>query len=56
MNWTGLAAKAWDPSGGDEPQNDHDFIRKVLEKNPGPALDVGCGTGRLMNAGISSTR
>lgn len=48
MNWTGLAARAWDPSGGDEPQLDHDFIKKVLENNPGPALDAGCGTGRLL--------
>lgn len=48
MNWTGLAARAWDPSGGDEPQLDHGFIKKVLENNPGPALDVGCGTGRLL--------
>jgi len=48
MNWTGLAAKAWDPSGGDEPQDDHDLIRKVLEQNSGLALDVGCGTGRLL--------
>lgn len=48
MNWTGLAAMAWDPSGGDEPQQDYGFINQVLEKNPGPALDVGCGTGRLL--------
>lgn len=48
MNWTGLAAQAWDPSGGDEPQLDHDFIKNMLGKNPGPALDVGCGTGRLL--------
>jgi SAM-dependent methyltransferase len=48
MNWTGLAAKAWDPSGGDEPQQDYSFIQKVLEQNSGPALDVGCGTGRIL--------
>lgn len=48
MNWTGLAAMAWDPSGGDEPQFDHDFIRRLIEQHPGPALDVGCGTGRLL--------
>jgi RimJ/RimL family protein N-acetyltransferase/ubiquinone/menaquinone biosynthesis C-methylase UbiE len=48
MSWTGLAAQVWDPSGGDDPQNDHDFIRRLIEANPGPALDIGCGTGRLL--------
>ncbi len=48
MNWTGLAAQAWDPSGGDEPQWDHDYIKRLIEQNDGPALDVGCGTGRLL--------
>jgi SAM-dependent methyltransferase len=48
MNWTGLAAKAWDPSGGDEAQDDYPYLRKLLEIQAGPALDVGCGTGRLL--------
>jgi SAM-dependent methyltransferase len=48
MNWTGLAAMAWDPSGGDEPQWDHDYVRRVIEQNNGSALDIGCGTGRLL--------
>jgi len=48
MNWTGLAAQAWDPSGGDDPQWDHDYIKRLIGQNPGPALDVGCGTGRLL--------
>ena len=48
MNWTGLAAQAWDPSGGDEKQFDHDFIKRIIESQNGPALDVGCGTGRLL--------
>ncbi len=48
MDWTGLAALVWDASGGDEPQRDHDFIKAIIEANPGPALDVGCGTGRLL--------
>jgi ubiquinone/menaquinone biosynthesis C-methylase UbiE len=48
MNWTGLAARVWDPSGGDEPQADYPYIKRLIEQNPGTALDVGCGTGRLM--------
>ena len=48
MNWTGLAALVWDPSGGDEAQDDHDFIKRVIEQNGEPALDMGCGTGRLL--------
>jgi len=48
MNWTGLAARVWDPSGGDDPQNDYPFIKRLLEQNPGTALDMGCGTGRLL--------
>jgi len=48
MNWTGLAAATWDPSGGDAAQDDHDFILHLLENQHGPALDVGCGTGRLL--------
>jgi SAM-dependent methyltransferase len=48
MNWTGLAALVWDASGGDEPQWDHDYIKRIIEQNDGPALDVGCGTGRLL--------
>ena len=48
MSWTGLAAQIWDPSGGDSEQPDQAFIQTLLESNPGPALDVGCGTGRLL--------
>lgn len=48
MNWTGLAALIWDASGGDSLQYDHPFIKQIIEQNNGPALDVGCGTGRLL--------
>ncbi len=48
MSWTGLAAQVWDPSGGNEPQDDHDYLQRRIEANGGPALDVGCGTGRLL--------
>ena len=48
MSWTGLAAQIWDPSGGDTEQPDIPFIKQLIEANPGPALDIGCGTGRLL--------
>lgn len=48
MSWTGLAAATWDCLGGDEPQNDYEYIRTLVEGQQGPALDVGCGTGRLL--------
>lgn len=48
MNWTGLAALVWDIAGGDYPGDDHDFIKALITQNGGAALDVGCGTGRLL--------
>jgi SAM-dependent methyltransferase len=48
MAWTGLAAEVWDPSGGDAPQFDLEYLRRVVRENAGPALDVGCGTGRIL--------
>ncbi|MHC5209903.1 MAG: class I SAM-dependent methyltransferase [Planctomycetota bacterium] len=48
MSWTGLAAETWDCLGGDEPQSDYEFIRALVEGQQGTALDVGCGTGRLL--------
>ncbi|GAB4153598.1 MAG: hypothetical protein Fur0021_19460 [Candidatus Promineifilaceae bacterium] len=48
MSWTGLAAQIWDPGGGGDPQRDNDYIKRVIEQNNGPALDIGCGTGRLL--------
>lgn len=48
MSWTGIAAQIWDPSGGDEEQHDHDYLKRVIIENNGPALDIGSGTGRLL--------
>ncbi len=48
MSWTGLAAQIWDPSGGGEPQQDYAYLKKAIQAGSGPALDIGCGTGRLL--------
>ncbi len=49
MNWTGLAATAWEPAEQGEPgAADYSFLRGLLTAQSGPALDVGCGTGRLL--------
>ena len=48
MNWTGLAARTWDLLGGDEPGADYAFIRERVSGAGGLALDVGCGTGRIL--------
>ena len=36
MSWTGLAAKVWDPSGGDDPQRDHPYIQALIENLGNP--------------------
>lgn len=49
MNWTGLAAIASELADQDETGSaDYAFIRGLLTVQSGPALDVGCGTGRLL--------
>jgi SAM-dependent methyltransferase len=46
--YTGLMAQAWDLLRGDySTWPDRPFYRAIIEQNDGPALDVGCGTGRL---------
>ncbi len=47
-DYTGLAAVAWELFSGEEPGRDHPFFARLLAVNPGPTLDVGCGTGRLL--------
>ncbi len=44
--YSGLAAMHW--SAYDEPDWDHDFYKALIECSGGPALDVGCGAGRLL--------
>jgi SAM-dependent methyltransferase len=46
--YSGLAALMW--ASYDEPGWDHDFYRRVIERGDGAALDVGCGTGRLLRS------
>lgn len=47
-DYTGLGAVAWELFSGDAPGRDQAFFRCILQDHPGPALDVGCGTGRLL--------
>lgn len=44
--YSGLATLHW--ASYDDADWDHDFYRRALERNGGPALDVGCGAGRLL--------
>jgi ubiquinone/menaquinone biosynthesis C-methylase UbiE len=47
--YRGLMAQAWDLLRGDySAWADRPFYRAIIEQRGGPALDVGCGTGRLM--------
>lgn len=47
MDWAGLAASTRDDF-HDERAVDCDFYFGVVKSNPGKALDVDCGTGRLL--------
>jgi SAM-dependent methyltransferase len=48
VDYTGLGAVAWERFSGPEPGRDAPFFARILQTNPGPALDVGCGIGRLL--------
>ena len=47
-DYTGLGALAWAQFSVDEPGPDQGFFQGIIEQHAGPALDVGCGTGRLL--------
>jgi len=47
--YRGMMAQAWDLLRGDySTWPDRAFFRTVIERQDGPALDIGCGTGRLI--------
>ena len=47
--YRGLIAQAWDLLRGDySTWPDRPLYREIIERQAGPALDVGCGTGRLI--------
>ena len=47
-DYTGLGALAWEVFTGDEPGPDQHYFQHIIEEHHGLALDVGCGTGRLL--------
>ena len=47
-DYTGLGAIAWELFSGTEPGPDSPFFERFLRDHRGRALDVGCGTGRLL--------
>ncbi|MDP9222702.1 MAG: class I SAM-dependent methyltransferase [Actinomycetota bacterium] len=44
----GLAALNFDLHNQDDTAPEIDYYQRIVERHPGPALDVGCGTGRLL--------
>ena len=45
-SYDGIAAEMWDHMGGDSHGPDVDFYARKIQDNPGPALDLTCGSGR----------
>ena len=47
-NYYGIVAESYDLWFPGEEFEDTDFYRRMIQEAPGPALEVGCGTGRLL--------
>jgi SAM-dependent methyltransferase len=47
-DYTGLGALAWAQFSVEKPGPDQRFFQGIIEQHTGPALEVGCGTGRLL--------
>jgi SAM-dependent methyltransferase len=47
-DYRGLAAEAYDLWFGDEPYDDQRFFQRKISEAGGPALEIACGTGRLL--------
>src|SRR5918997_3674650 len=48
VDYTGLAATAWELFSTDEAGPDDAFFRGIVAQFGEPALDIGCGSGRLL--------
>jgi SAM-dependent methyltransferase len=46
--YLGLAAVHWSAISETDPRIDEDFYRQVIRRGDGPALELGCGAGRLL--------
>src|SRR5437016_6207291 len=46
--YRGLAAESYDLWFGDEPYEDQAFFQRKIAGTGGPALEIACGTGRLL--------
>lgn len=47
-HYYGIVAESYDLWFPGEEFEDYEFYRRMIEAAPGPALEVGCGTGRLL--------
>jgi len=47
-DYTGIAAVAWQLFSGEMPGEDYPGFDRLIREQNSPALDVGCGTGRLL--------
>src|SRR5436190_19140465 len=47
-SYYGLIAELYDTGVGEDPKGDLAYYRDAITSLPGPALDLACGTGRLL--------